>query len=181
MIITRGKKYAKRRTGKRNPHHHDIFVMRYCHAHTRTRSLTPTESAPPGSAAWSIGFARCHSSEDLSFFLYPCRYCNARDDDPSWTSCVNDHTVSDAWWGGNDSFFHFSLSLIDERRTALLSDVLFDAQRSPLTAAFSMLQSNRSQTCRLVNIDRALLPANPGDLLVRTPPECSEHGPKDGA
>ncbi|OAD53755.1 hypothetical protein WN48_09214 [Eufriesea mexicana] len=54
MIIMRGKKYAKQQTGKCTPHH-DIFVVRYCrNAYTytvRTRSLTPTESTSPGSAA----------------------------------------------------------------------------------------------------------------------------------
>lgn len=75
----RGKKYAKRRTEKRTPHH-DIFVVRYCrnaHTYRNTYTVYDTDRKHTSRFGRVIGFACCHSSEGLSFFLYPCRYCNA--------------------------------------------------------------------------------------------------------
>lgn len=116
IIIMRGKKYAKQRTGKSTPHH-DIFVVRYYrNAYTyraRTRSLKPTESTPLGSTAWSVLRAVIRREAFLFLFILvdTATHC---DRDSPWTSCVNDYTVLVMWRGENNSFFRSFLSSIDK-------------------------------------------------------------------
>lgn len=91
-----------------------------------TRFLTPTESTPPGSTAWSVLRAVIRRKAFLFFFILVDTVMHY-DDDSSWTSCVKDYTVLVMWWARKYSFFHLSLLLsVDKSFYLVLLSFIFD-------------------------------------------------------
>ena len=126
MITMRGKKYVKQRTGKRTPHH-DIFVVRYrrarIHVQRATHTISGTNRKHTSRSDRVIGFARCHSSTEPSFFLFFLFFCCLSSSVDTATrrraTIPLEHRASTitrlfvAWWGWNYSLFSSSTSSID--------------------------------------------------------------------
>lgn len=116
MTIMRGQKHAKRRTGKRTPHHRNIFVVRYHHA---THTISGTDRKRTSRSDRVIGFARCHSSAEpflfsfllFSFFIYPRPSIPQRDAEPGFPSSIVHQQLHSSSLRGGDGTTNSSVPL----------------------------------------------------------------------